>query len=153
MPELKTLSEFKAALALAVQLLAQREHSQRELVRKLELRQFDTQTASGVADYCQQQGWQSDERYTETYIRLRSQKGYGPRRISIELNERGIESSLLSQGLKDAEIDWAEIAEAVLLKRTQSHSKLTPKERAKQQRYLLYRGFSFSDIQPLLERH
>jgi len=122
-------------------------------LRKLEARQFDSATAQSVADYCLQQGWQSDQRFAEAYLRFRSQKGYGPRRINAELRERGVDPAVISAAMKEADVDWAELAESQLCKRLKASSGNDAKEKARQQRFLLYRGFETNQLQPLLRRY
>lgn len=122
-------------------------------MRKLELRQFDSLTALTVAEYCQQQGWQDDLRYAESYVRLRSQKGYGPRRIATELKERGIEQTTISMVLAEADVEWHQVAESLLAKRMKLCGEASPKEKAKQQRFLLYRGFDMAEVQSLLQHY
>lgn len=122
-------------------------------MRKLELRQFDSLTALTVAEYCQQQGWQDDLRYAESYVRLRSQKGYGPRRITSELKERGVDQATIHSVLAEADVQWHSVAEWLLAKRMKLCSETSPKERAKQQRFLLYRGFDMAEVQSLLQHY
>lgn len=122
-------------------------------MRKLELRQFDSLTALTVAEYCQQQGWQDDLRYAESYVRLRSQKGYGPRRITSELKERGVDQAIIHSVLAEADVQWHSVAESLLAKRMKLCSETSPKERAKQQRFLLYRGFDMAEVQSLLQHY
>ena len=94
----------------AVGLLARREHSARELVQKLRSRGGTAEVIETVLQRLVDGRLQSDERYTEVYLRQRSSKGYGPQRIVSELRERGVADSLISARLRKAEeegeVDW-----------------------------------------------
>lgn len=105
-----------------------------------------------MVEHCQQNGWQCDQRYAETYVRLRAVKGYGPRRLQSELKERGVKAELIRQALKEAELDWLQLAEQQLLKRIEPDYSYALDEKAKQQRFLVYRGFESAQIQPLLSK-
>ncbi|WP_244896917.1 RecX family transcriptional regulator [Candidatus Coxiella mudrowiae] len=53
-------------------------------------------------------GLQSDERYTEVYVRQGIAEGFGPHRIVAELKHRGITDSLVHQYLPHDEMFWWE---------------------------------------------
>ena len=44
-----------------------------------------------------EEGLQSDQRFTEAYIRMRARRGFGPQRIELELRERGIEDEMIEE--------------------------------------------------------
>ena len=60
----------------AMDLLARREHSQRELRTKLE-RRFPPEQVDETLQTLAAEGLQSDSRFAEAYVRQRSQRGYG----------------------------------------------------------------------------
>jgi regulatory protein len=132
--------------ARAVSLLANREHSALELSRKLQNAGFDTDEVEKTLHDLQQANLQSDERFAENYLRSRANKGYGELRIRNELKERGVASDLISECLYKAEIDWFSLAVEVRCKRFGESNPEDYKERAKQQRFLQYRGFSHEQI-------
>jgi regulatory protein len=132
--------------ARAVSLLANREHSALELSRKLQNAGFDTDEVEKTLHDLQQANLQSDERFAENYLRSRANKGYGELRIRNELKERGVASELISECLYKAEIDWFSLAVEVRCKRFGESNPEEYKERAKQQRFLQYRGFSHEQI-------
>ena len=84
-----------SAKSVAVKLLSRREHSALELRDKLAKREFDEDEIELAIDELQQGGWLSDERFAEAYIRMRQLKGFGPIRISMELNERGVDEGII----------------------------------------------------------
>jgi regulatory protein len=136
----------KTASEQAVSYLARREHSALELRRKLDKSGFDTADIELVLTQLQQADLQSDERFAESYVRSRINRGYGKTRIRMELQERGVADELIRDSLQQAEIDWFALAAEVRSKRFGEQNPEDFKSRAKQQRFLQYRGFSHDEI-------
>ncbi len=127
----------------AMNLLARREHLRQELALKLGKR-FGSEAANDIAavlDDLEAEGLQSDPRFTEAYIRQRISKGYGPDRIRQELRQKGVDSELLELALEDVDTDWVERAAEVRLKKFGKTPPPDFKEKARQMRFLNYRGF------------
>lgn len=141
--------------ATAVGLLARREHSQREFETKLTTRGVMPELIESVLNRLVDERLQSDERFAEAYLRQRSGKGYGPRRIVAELRERGVDDALVSAQFREAvaqgEIDWYERAASVYSKKFGDRPIEDMKERAKRMRFLQYRGFDHDHIAVVLE--
>lgn len=133
---------------VCLRLLARREHSRRELLEKLSQRGLRGVEAEAVIDDLAERNWQNDERYTESYVRQRIAKGYGPIRIGYELQQRGI-----AQGELDAEAEaqggWLELARAAYLGKYGDEITLPANEWAKRSRFLQQRGFSGETIKHL----
>lgn len=151
-------SESDVRLA-AMNLLARREHSALELREKL-LKRFGEidgpEGASGtsgktpdidaVLNRLAEQGLQSDERFTEAFITARERQGKGPLRIAQELRQKGVSDDLVAQYLDESDDCWAELAEEVRSKRFGDAPIQTSKEKARQMRFLQYRGFSHEQV-------
>lgn len=101
-------------------------------------------------DRLESEGLQSDRRFTESYVRYRSQSGQGPIRIDQELRQRGIEDRLLQDLLWNANIDWFGIISRVYKKRFTDPDIKDQREKARRLRFLQYRGFDFELIQKLM---
>lgn len=132
--------------ARAVGYLANREHSALELSRKLQKAGFETIEVEDTIAQLQQAGLQSDERFAESYVASRANRGYGSVRIGMELKERGVHSDITTSSLQQADIDWFALAVEVRCKRFGEQSPEDFKSRAKQQRFLQYRGFTHEQI-------
>lgn len=98
--------------AAAIRLLSRREHSAAELRKKLLAKEWSPEEVDELLPGLQQQGFQSDQRFAESYTRMRSNKGYGPLRIDNELRERGVAESIRRECLRQAEQDWWQIGRA-----------------------------------------
>jgi len=139
-------TERRNALNKAVACLARREHSAFELQRKLERSGIASDLAAEVVSDLRRQGMVSDRRFAEAFIRYRSTRGHGPQRIEMELNEKGIDRSLISQSLESSECNWIRLAMDVRIKKFGSGQPADYKERARQARFLQYRGFTGEQI-------
>ena len=129
--------ERPSAYDRALGLLARRDHSRRELTRKLSAKGYTPdETAPAVAALSEGRE-QSDDRFAEVLIRQRSGAGYGPLRIEAELTSHGIDPRTCREAL--AAIDWLEIARAHVVRRYGETSDRATREKAAQ--YLQRRGF------------
>lgn len=131
--------------AQAVKLLARREHSARELQRKLEQRGVPDVEAAAAVDYVRQEGWQSDVRFAQLLVRSRVAQGYGPLRIRAELQQAGLTREEIESALAEAGIDWREACVRAQQKRFREIPGSST-ERAKQYRFLQGRGFEAGQI-------
>lgn len=139
-----------AAKPQAVKLLARREHSARELTRKLTDRGVDASAAADAVAGLADAGLQSDSRYAEQLIRTRVGQGYGPRRIAAELAQAGLQRELIEQALADAGYDWRVLAARQLDRKFGAPADSTA-ERLRQQRFLYGRGFDGAQIDAVLK--
>ena len=130
----------------AMNLLARREHSVKELTTKLVKAEFEFDEVNTLIELLIKSNLQSDQRFTESYLRHRSQRGFGSQRIRQELKERGVDTELISTTLEQADIDWFSLATVVRCKRFGEQCPDDFKDRAKQQRFLQYRGFTHEQI-------
>lgn len=130
----------------AMNFLARREHSAFELIKKLTKADFNPDEIDNTLIKLKEANLQSDERFCESYIRHRSNRGYGIQRIRQELKERGVDTEIINDTLGQSEIDWFSLAVNVRCKRFGEEQPQDYKDRAKQQRFLQYRGFTHEHI-------
>ena len=135
----------------ALHLLSLREHSRHELKHKLKATELNTDYLEQVLDELTHQGYLCDSRFTDVYCRSRAYRGYGPVRISQELKQKGIDEQTIRLGLLECEVDWYENAHQVFAKKFALSPAKNLKEKAKQQQFLLYRGFTFEQIKCVFE--
>lgn len=130
----------------AMNLLAIREHSAKELIEKLGRKFSAPELILQVVTDLKGQNLQSDERFADAFIRMRQQQGKGCVLIKMELRERGVDGYLISQLVDESEPAWFVLARDVLIKRFKQMP-VDPREKAKQMRFLHSRGFSSQHIQ------
>lgn len=142
---------YDKALRSAANMLARREHSVFELTRKLQQRDFPADVIDKVIATLIADRLLSNERYAESYVRMRSNRGYGPVRIRMEMQERGVEEALIETYLDGAEIDWFGVAREVRVRKFGEGLPEAFEQRAKQMRFLQYRGFSHAHLNAALK--
>lgn len=123
--------------------LARREHSALELHRKLRRRFGEHESAiDDEIARLQEENLQSDERFAEAFITSKTRQGKGPVRIAMELQQRGVAEAIVQSLLDEGDPEWFELARQVRCKRFGEAPARTPREQAKELRFLQYRGFS-----------
>ena len=136
----------KEVLHSAIGLLSRREHSTKELMQKLSIRDFATDDIVPVIDYLLENDYLSHERFADCMFRSRVGKGYGWRYIENELSQKGVERSIIETLNENHQIDWYLQAELAYNKRYFANTNLDQKDKAKRVRFLQYRGFTTDQI-------
>jgi len=124
----------------ALRLLSQREHSRVELERKLAEHEEEPGTLARALDELQAKGFISEERVVESVVHRRASK-LGAARVQQELAAKGLSAESMSLALEQLRVTEFERARDVWSRKF-GESATDPKERAKQMRFLLSRGFA-----------
>jgi regulatory protein len=143
--------DAKACRHRAMDLLARREHSRLELERKLTERGFGVECVHSVLERLQEDNLLDEGRFVESFVRSRVGKGQGPARIYADLGQRGIDVSRARAWLEQAEVNWPSLAAGVREKRFGPGRPQDFKARARQAKFLEYRGFDRQQIDAALE--
>ncbi|MGQ4584026.1 recombination regulator RecX [Lysobacter sp. F60174L2] len=101
----------------ALALLVRREHSRKELARKLVTRGLDPVEVDQAVDKLTDAGWQDDGRFAESLVRNRVNGGYGPIHIRAELRTHDLDSDAIAAALDSFEGDWVENARDLVRRR------------------------------------
>jgi regulatory protein len=129
----------------ALGLLVRREHSRKELARKLAARGVSREDAREAVARMTAEGWQDDARFAESLVRMRAMGGHGPVRIRAELGTHGLETHVIAhafQALADAgEDDWLDRARLLVHRRYGTDCAGDPALRRKAADFLIRRGF------------
>lgn len=137
---------LKNAENRAVNLLSRREHSAHELAQKLRQRGFANEVIAKVLEKLQDNNWQSDTRFTASFVRSRISQHKGPNRIYAELNQKGITQEMAELAIEDEAVDWVKLAVELLVRKYPGPCLKIPTELAKRQRFLAQRGFTSSQV-------
>jgi regulatory protein len=105
------------ATSKAIWLLARREHSRSELKRKLIEKGFPPEEAESTVEKLADRDYQSDQRFVDSLIRMRSNGGHGPMRIRSELGMHKLESEMVGLAMEECGFDWAEQARGIVERR------------------------------------
>src|SRR5690606_29179651 len=101
----------------ALGLLVRREHSRRDLTRKLAQRGVEPAEAEAAVERLAGQGYQDDQRFAESFARDRTAAGYGPVRIRAELSGHGLGEEAIARALEACEADWPALARRQVARR------------------------------------
>lgn len=142
---------YKKAIDKCYDLLSRRDHSVKELKRKL-LRTVDEQYADKAIERMLDLGYLDDEKYAQKLVQyLAESKRMSKSFIKQEMFKRGLNQELISVAMEDYEFDSvSSIVELIL---TKYRNKLNADDGNKKViNALLRKGFSYSDIRAAFER-
>lgn len=132
----------------AVRSLAMREHSVQELRQKLVSKfELNLDVVEAVLDQLVEDGYVSDERFAEAYVRVRRNNGVGPVKIKSELYRKGISDHLIADYLEQNSAVWLDAAEREYHKKFGAAPVSSYREWTKRARFLQGRGFTMDHIQ------
>ena len=133
------------ARALAVALLARRDFSSQELREKLEAKGYTRTAVADVIAELGRTGLLNDERFAQNYVTHHAGRGQGPVRIAVELRRRGLDAGFIDAALASGP-DWSALARKVCRAKFGPEPPVSWPQRARQARFLQYRGFSSDHI-------
>ena len=134
----------------AFAVLTRKEYSKADLVEKLALYAMDREEVIKLVDELATENYQSDQRVAEMLLSSQKRKGKGPNRIKLALKNKKIDTELIQEELK--ETDWNEQAYQLKVKKFGKTVERDPKLKAKQIRFLQYRGFDLDAIFKAISR-
>jgi regulatory protein len=132
-------------LAAAVTLLARRDFCSAELTARLTSRGFASEAVRASLEELRNRRYLDDERYVRQFVASHAARGHGPMRIRHDLSELGLSAELTDSALADYG-DWPALAREVRAQRFGAEPPKSWPDKARQARFLQYRGFSNDDI-------
>jgi regulatory protein len=138
-----------SARSAAVALLARRDFARAELGAKLATRGYQPDVVGAVLEELSAAGYLDDARYASHYVAAHAARGQGPSRIAAELKSLGVQAELIDVALAAGE-DWPALARSVRARRFGPQAPVDYAEKARQARFLQYRGFSADHIRSAL---
>ena len=131
----------------AMDFLARREYGQAELIRKLADKGYVRNFVEQAVEQLTEEGLQSDDRFAEAFVQSRINQGKGPVRIRVDLGQRGIPDAVIEMAIEASAADWHGLARAVRQRKFGVEVPKDFKEKARQMRFLQYRGFEQDHVQ------
>jgi regulatory protein len=135
----------EAIRAAALALLARRDWLTGELSAKLQAGGCEPHAAAGVVAELVGERLMDDARYAERYVASRAERGQGPVRIAADLASLGAPRELIEAALESGP-DWRAVADAARRRKFGAEPPDSSAEKARQARFLQYRGFSSDHI-------
>lgn len=143
--------EAKTIRIKAMDLLARREHSVKELLRKLCERYEETELIADVVRQLSEDNLVSDSRFAEMYIRSRIGRQFGPVKIKNDLRERGVSEYKIRFALNEANQNWLQLIQELSEKKYGKTLPSEAKETAKRMRFFQSRGFDTDCIRSIFQ--
>ena len=145
-----TAEAFTVVYNKSLDIVSRREHSRYELMQKLNKRFPETiPIIEDVLDKLVANKILDDERFAEMYLNSRARKGFGPKKIEMELYSKKVESLFISNAI-EAYGDWLENAKNELQKKFKGVAPKDYKSTMKQKQFLFNRGFTTQIIERIL---
>lgn len=132
----------------ALRLLSQREHSRLELERKLAQHETEPGELAKALDELQARGFISEERVVESVIHRRASK-LGTARVKQELQSKGLSAEVMAETLDQLRSTELERAREVWARKFGTPA-TEPKEKARQIRFLVSRGFAAEVVRKIV---
>jgi regulatory protein len=144
-PELK--EQHRLLFKKACRLLARREYAAVELRQKWRMQGVPSLVIEAVIQSLQEKSWQSDERYMASWIRARAARGYGPKRIALELQQRGLDKESIRQAFLQTDVNWQEVFVRCQQKYfPDSDMPIDGLEKQRREAFFLKKGFSEKEM-------
>ena len=140
----------EAARGRAIGLLSRRDYPRRALKERLADSGFAEAAAESAVATLEDERLVNDERYVESAVAGRTARGQGPVRIAFELRRQGVAAALVAAAVDRRAPEWGERARDQRRRRFGVEPPRDPKERARQVRFLIQRGFTGDHIRQAL---
>jgi regulatory protein len=138
-----------SAYGKALGLLTRREHSGRELQRKLTRTGYSADETADALGRLREQSFQDDDRFAGLLVRSRVAQGQGPRRILAELRTHGIADAAAQQALAEEGTDWLALARQIHRRRYGAAAAADRQEIQRRAAFLLRRGFDAATVRAI----
>ncbi|MBN2120134.1 MAG: regulatory protein RecX [Candidatus Omnitrophica bacterium] len=139
----------------ALRLLKYRPRSEKELERRLRLKKIPAQLVELVLGELKKTSLIDDARFAKIWTQDRLKKGYGPRRIEKELNEKGLDRQIIAGSIKNARtfLNASPVLNELLEKRLRRFKKQDDRLKTKQKlfNYLYRRGFELDHVRRYID--
>ncbi|MBS0614918.1 MAG: regulatory protein RecX [Proteobacteria bacterium] len=142
--------DARAARVAALDMLARRDLPAAQVIERLERRGYAPATAAAVAAVLVTENLVNERRYVEHFVAYHAGRGQGPIRVRAELRQDGVDPILIDEFI-DAYAEWEARAREARQKKFGPHVCDDYTEKARQSRFLAYRGFTGAQIRSALD--
>jgi len=143
-------ADSAAVRSAALGLLARRDYSSGELTSTLVRKGYSAPVVREVVAVLAGERLLDDVRYGASMVRMLSGRGLGPVRIRHELRDAGLADDQIAAALEDGP-EWVTLAADVRRRKFGADVPRDWPARAKQMRFLQYRGFSGDHVAQVLD--
>ncbi|WP_374128932.1 regulatory protein RecX [Candidatus Endomicrobiellum agilis] len=146
--QLASYDKLKRATSDALVLVSKRSYSAKSLCAKLIQKGYDSENAIKAVRKLKELNYINDKKFAKICADYLSQKGKGEFAIRAELEEQGIEESLINEALEIIKTNIEPYEQIIKILKTK-FEKFSGKDKNEARRiasFLLRRGFSYQDI-------
>ncbi len=140
----------EAARGKAIGLLARRDYPARLLKSRLAEAGYAPDAADAAVTTLEDERLVNDQRYVDSAVAGRISRGQGPIRIALELRRQGVAPDLVTVAVDARSPEWLARAAALRRRRFGDTPPADARERARQVRFLLQRGFAGDHVRHAL---
>ncbi|RLA14921.1 MAG: hypothetical protein DRQ52_03015 [Gammaproteobacteria bacterium] len=144
---------FAQAYNRTLGLIARREHSAAELRRKLASRGYDDAVTQRVLEQLQDRGLQNDAVFAEEYVASKKRRGFGPMKITAELQQHGISRGQISELLAEQDEEWWANCRAAMNRKYGESVAADQRDLQRRSRFLQQRGFTASMVAKVIREN
>lgn len=144
---------IKRATKRAMHLLQSTERTEDQLRRKLKENLYPARAIQEAVDYVKSYHYIDDEAYARRFLTFKSSI-WSRKKIEMELMNKGISKTIIQSVLEEENEDTAserELLQNLMKKKWEGLNPEDPKSKEKLFRYLVGKGFSYSDISDAYE--
>lgn len=150
--QLSERTMYQKALERAVWWLSKKDHSEKQLMKKLTDSAFTEDSASRACDFLKAGNYLNDARLSENLVRQK-QRSSGPRKIAYTLRQKGVGEETAKAALEAISQDDEMETAVKLARKYLSGKRFEPSEaRQKCGAYLARRGFGWDVIKAACQR-
>jgi regulatory protein len=149
-PGAAAAADERTVRTAAYALLAGRDFSRHELATRLLRKGYPQGHVTAAVEAVVREGLLREERFAEQFVHQLAQRGRGPLRVRLGLREKGVDAETVEQAFDASPTDWVQAAREARRRKFGAELPAGPRERAKQARFLQYRGFSSDQIRAAL---
>lgn len=139
-----------AARSAALDMLARRDRAAGQIFTKLTGHGYLPEVAAQVVADLVGENLINDRRYVEHFVAYHAGRGQGPLKVRGELRQSGVDAELIDEIL-EAYSEWNIRAQEARKKKFGARLPAQYAEKARQSRFLAYRGFTGSQIRSALD--
>ena len=133
----------------ALEMLDRRDYSRAELQKKLTEKGVSAEEAAEAVEYLASLGFVDDRRYASLVLRQYAGKGYGSRRVRMELMRRGLDRNVIDDALTEMP-EQDDTLDRLL--RQKLHGSLERADIKKATDALVRKGYGYDEISAALHR-
>lgn len=132
--------------------LSRRDHSQAELLKKLQRKTDNTEWIDAVINECLDFNYLDDQRFADSFMRSAQNKGHGKTRIQQDLKLKGLPEPLIKSTFQENTFNYIDSAQRLLGNKYQE-AIVTQHLKQKAMGFLQAKGHDFQIIGLAIESH